>query len=269
MIIHPFYYFILNEEMRLENELFLPVTENSVKGIKPQYFISNHGRFYSDFSKRLMHSSESNSSNRRTGGYLVTTLQTYYGPVTVQNHRVEMMEFKYEPGCEELTIDHIDTKKMNNYISNLEWVSISENTKRAAANGLLLTGEECSWTKVTDNQIREICELYISGKGISEIARIIGCGIDSVFCAVHGQNRTDITSQYDIESRYRGYFTDEQIHTICKIYESFKGIKYPDIKKYIIATLHIGINRLEDSILRNLYRKDLYCYYRISSKYDY
>ena len=268
MRIHPMEFYLSNDNA-FEKEAFVPVTDISVKGIKPQYFISNYGRFYSSFSKRLMHSTESNSSNRRTGGYLVTTLQTYYGPVTVQNHRVEMMEFKYEPGCEELTIDHIDTIKMNNYISNLEWVTLSENNHRAAINGLLLTGEECSWTKVSDNQIRQICELYIQGKGISEITRLIGCGMDSVFTAVHGQNRTDITSQYDIESRYRGILTDEQMHAVCKIYEDFKGISYMNIKRYIISTLGIGINRTQDSILRNLYRKDPYCFYRISSMYNY
>ena len=136
-------------------------------------------------------------------------------------------------------------------------------------NHLLLTGEECSWTKTSDEQIHQICQLYIQGFGVTEIAKRVGCGIDSVFTAVHGQNRTDVTSQYDIEQVYRGIISEERMHKVCQIFEKYKGFKYIDLKRYIINTVGVGINRREDSVLRNLYRHDRYCFYNISSQYNY
>tara|TARA_R110002012_G_scaffold135578_1_gene289465 strand:- start:55 stop:441 length:387 start_codon:yes stop_codon:yes gene_type:complete len=49
----------------------------------------------------------------------------------------------FVPGDTSLTVDHIDGDKLNNSISNLEWVSKSENTKRQHALGLADTGGLC------------------------------------------------------------------------------------------------------------------------------
>lgn len=111
--------------------------------------------------------------------------------------------------------------------------------------------------------------LYVNGYGITDISRIMKCGLDSVFRIIHGIGRTDISSGYDIESRYRGYLTDEQIHLICNTFSNMKNIPYSQIKKFLSDILGLKIDRNIDSILRNLYRHDIYCYYRISSQYNY
>ena len=181
-----------------EDEYFLPVTSRSVKGIKPQYYISNYGHFYSTYSDRLMKPTVA-ASKRRTGGYYVNTVQTTHGPETVLNHRVEMMEFNYQPGCEELTVDHINTKKRDDYIDNLEWVTVGENTRRAAKNGLLLTGEDAPWTTLKDEQVHQICQLRLEGLSYSKIADKVGCKINRVFDVLHGITRKNISSQYNLD----------------------------------------------------------------------
>lgn len=261
MLTQPITYFLNKDNL---DEKFLVVTNDVVPGIRPYYLVSDFGNVYSANTNRLM------TKTLSTDGYNVCTVRTIYNTgVTVYIHRIEMLTFKYEPGCEDLSIDHIDCNKTNNHISNLEWVTLGENTRRASANGLLLTGEDAPWTKVTDAMVHEICKMYVSGYGISEISRSIGCGLDSVFRVVHGIGRRNISSLYDIESRYRGYLTDEQIHIICSIYSQMKGIEYSKIKLFIAEILSIRIDRNIDSILRCLYRHDVYCYYGISSKYDY
>lgn len=50
-------------------------------------------------------------------------------------HRIVASAFNYEKYFDNATVDHIDGNKMNNHISNLEWVTQSENEKRSYKNG--------------------------------------------------------------------------------------------------------------------------------------
>lgn len=254
--------YMLNPNDR--EEIFLYIPQEVVPNIRPWYLISNKGNVYTTNKNRLMKLSTS------VDGYKVCTVRTYDEKgITIYVHRVEMLVFKYEPGCEYLDVDHVDCIKTNNTLSNLEWVTTAENTRRAARNGLLLTGEDAPWTKVDDNKVHEICKLYTSGLGISSISRLLECGIDSVFRIVHGIGRRDISCKYDIESVYRGILSEEQIHIVCKTFSEYRYMDYSNIKPIIQERLGIDISRKIDSIIRCLYRKDIYCYYRISSMYEY
>lgn len=57
-------------------------------------------------------------------------------------------------------VNHKDGHKLNNHVSNLEWVTASENTKHSFDNGLQVNpqGEDCSWSKLTAEQVRSIRE---------------------------------------------------------------------------------------------------------------
>lgn len=46
-------------------------------------------------------------------------------------HRVVMLTWKPTPEAEKLTVDHLDHNKRNNAVSNLEWVTKTENESRA------------------------------------------------------------------------------------------------------------------------------------------
>lgn len=62
-------------------------------------------------------------------------------------------------------VNHIDGNPANNLLSNLEWVTQSENTRHAVSIGrkLGLRGEKCPTSKVTDIQRLEILALYECG----------------------------------------------------------------------------------------------------------
>lgn len=53
-------------------------------------------------------------------------------------------------------VNHKDGNKLNNDISNLEWVGNLENRKHAIENKLHLCGEACPWAKLTQSDVDEI-----------------------------------------------------------------------------------------------------------------
>lgn len=66
----------------------------------------------------------------KNNGYLAVKV---YGSLNryMSLHRVIMLTWKPTPEAEKLTVDHLDHNKRNNALSNLEWVTRTENESRA------------------------------------------------------------------------------------------------------------------------------------------
>lgn len=87
-----------------------------------KYYINLEGQVYSIFSKRLLKPKE----NKKRWWYNYISIQEEW--VKVKNwlvHRLVMHTFTWIK--EWLEINHIDWNKSNNSLSNLEWVTSSEN----------------------------------------------------------------------------------------------------------------------------------------------
>lgn len=96
-----------------------------------------------------------------TSGYPTTHI---YNEVperhTVMIHRLVAKHF-LDPVEGKDFVNHIDGDKTNNHISNLEWVTKSENTIHAMENKLLLNcGEDNKCSKLTLDEVKLIVELY-------------------------------------------------------------------------------------------------------------
>lgn len=64
---------------------------------------------------------------------------------------------KYIPNPENKPqVNHKDGNKLNNCVDNLEWVTNQENRNHAVNNDLQVTGEKCSWAKLTEENVKEI-----------------------------------------------------------------------------------------------------------------
>lgn len=64
---------------------------------------------------------------------------------------------KYIPNPENKPqVNHKDGNKLNNCVDNLEWVTNQENRNHTVDNDLQVTGERCSWAKLTEENVKEI-----------------------------------------------------------------------------------------------------------------
>lgn len=185
----------------ISNELWIPITTDMVPNVLGYYFISNYGRVFSALSNKLL----KQSVNEQSGYYVVNLYHGYKQCTTCYVHRLVMLGFCYIPGCEELMVNHKDTIKTHNWVTNLEWCTCAYNVMHASQNGLLLTGEDAPWTTLTDEQVHQICKLRLDGLSGRVIADMVGCKINRVYEILEGKSRTNISSLYGIEPRPKVY----------------------------------------------------------------
>jgi hypothetical protein len=100
---------------------------------------------------------------------------------TLKVHRVVAMAF-IENVNNKPQVNHKDGNKLNNAITNLEWVSNSENVKHAYKNGLSKPKRlhESSRCKQTKESIEAIVKLKSKGVKNQIIADLYNCSISSV-----------------------------------------------------------------------------------------
>jgi len=89
----------------------------------------------------------------------------------------------------ERDIHHKDDNKLNNCADNLEYVTQSENTKRAFANGRInvCKGEDHTYAVLTDNIVREVRRKLASGVSARKIALCLGVSQNTIGRIKRGQ----------------------------------------------------------------------------------
>lgn len=201
------------------------ITENSVPNIiKDAYYISNFGRVYSTFTKRILTLTPTWNGYYRVFLRLNNGTGRYY-----LVHRIVMIEFHIIDNYSNFQVNHIDCDKSNNDEENLEWVTASENILHAYRSGVKTKakGEDCSYATITNQQADEIGKLLstkqYSHKQISEITEV---PIHIISNISSGSTWRDIYNKYKLYENKKNFkcnFEDEQLHQLCKYLEIHKN----------------------------------------------
>lgn len=153
------------------------------------YTVTVDGRIWSHIQENWLMPKRPNNS-----GYITLHLRADDGSnIDTKLHRVIALAFLPQKcGCNE--VDHINGNKLDNRAENLEWVSTSENLRRAREQGLRPQA-------VTDEEIHLICKMIKEGISSNVIARIVGTYVQIVEHIRNGVIHKRISSQYGIQPK--------------------------------------------------------------------
>lgn len=117
-----------------------------------------------------------------TSGYKYVILCVDSNKKPIMIHTAVAITFLGER-TKNMSIDHIDGNKMNNCVSNLEYVTYRENNLRAYRTGCKKIGRESSKSKIkTEEQEDRIIYLrYIEKLTYNEISKIMGVSKTTVY----------------------------------------------------------------------------------------
>ena len=211
-----------------EEEQYLPVTSLHVNGvIDGRYMVSNLGNVYDCFKGDLV-------KFRCHQGYYVASLVTKYGSKDVRINRLVLLVFDYNPNYKNLQANHIDGNLGNNNLANLEWTTPKENSDHAMLYGLhKMNGTDNPNNKLTEEQVKEICELIQTGKYYdTEIADMYGVTYTNVSDIHKGKIWTRVSKNYDLSKRKPLKLTEEDVRGICEMLETGKYFTTEIAKKY-------------------------------------
>lgn len=217
----------------LKGEYFTPIIFYDGRTL-PWYYVSNYGRIYSVRYERLL------SYYLDEGGYYRVTLVINENGKTIFTgvHKITLMSFHPIKDPYRFIPNHKDGIKTNNYISNLEWMTVSSNTRHTLDNGLCnYIGTDNPRSYLTDEQVEMICQYIKDGYDAPQIADILGykkCDQESrnKMCAIirnirYGSAYMSISMKYGIPGMQGDYrFPEEMAYDVCNIMSKPESANY-------------------------------------------
>lgn len=168
----------------------MPEIWKDVFGYEGLYKVSNCGSVKSLYTNPPKDMKLTKSAT----GYYHVQLYKNKKPETVAVHTMVARAFLGAPNGKE--VNHIDGVKTNNNISNLEYVTKSENQLHAIKLGLRPKSPMTGKFGADSPTSRTILQYDLSGNfikmwvGISETARILGIDSSSISCCINGYNNS-------------------------------------------------------------------------------
>lgn len=97
-------------------------------------------------------------------------------------HRLILFTFKPNEYFDGAIVNHKDCNKLNNSLDNLEWCSYKENAEHSVRNNLWipLTGSNNGYSKLTEEQVLKIRDLFLEYKNYSKIAREYNVSMNNI-----------------------------------------------------------------------------------------
>lgn len=167
-----------------------------IKGYEGLYEVSSMGNVRSLDA----HICNGKSTRLRKGRIIQFGIQNsgyYQAPIWKDNkgysalvHRLVAEAFIPNPDNKEF-VNHIDGNKMNNVVTNLEWVTRLENHQHANKLGLLCKGENHYACKLLWADVLRIRELAQLGVRVKDLARVFDANPSVVCGIVKGRHRVN------------------------------------------------------------------------------
>ncbi len=149
------------------NEIFKPLKFDN------DYLISNYGNI--KIIKSRWKSKINTFLSKRMGGFKKLYVRAQIKGKDYYVHRLVLEHFCNETNYNNLQAAHLDGDPKNNYIGNLIWATPKENSSHKLFHGTSGKGSKNSMSKISENDVLKIRELYskeIHPKQISNIFNI-------------------------------------------------------------------------------------------------
>ena len=152
-----------------------------IPGYKGRYAVDTEGNVYSYRSGRNL------KPQKQWAGYRLVSLGKNRSFAV---HRLVAKAWLKQPS-DKHEVNHKNGIKHDNRVSNLEWVTKSENLKHARQTGLnpIRYGEDTSAAKLTNNQVVNIRHLHASGFTQTRLAIMYGVTQSNISRVVNGNRR--------------------------------------------------------------------------------
>lgn len=198
--------------------------------ILPWYYISNYGRLWSCRYNRLI-----SAYKDKRNYFRATITKNEQGDTCFTGiHKLELMSFYpiLEAKDNIYIPNHKDGNPMNNYLGNLEWMTVSQNTRHALDTGLAnCKCENNSRSYLSNETVHMICKCLERRMPTKYILDKLGYpyGVERNRVAAiirlikRGQTYLDISSQYNIPGiTGRVVYEPEMTENICKVLSNGK-----------------------------------------------
>ena len=236
-----------------EFEYFVPLTYPKVK--QNMYIISTHGRIYSLKKNKFMKPAIDEDGYYRIS--LVRSGTQKCEKIYIGVHKLVAWEFcsGYDESTGRIIPNHLNSDPSDNYFTNLEWVTYSENALYAfTENGhkQAIRGEDSNFAKYSEKQIRHVCELLEKGVKRSEISEITGVNKNYLSDIAKGSKWAHVSKDYDLpvvrKIKFKGFPKETQKEILKLLKKNYKPMKICEI-------LGMEYNKTHKIAITNLRKK--------------
>ena len=172
----------------------------------PDYHASSEGKIY---STKLGQDYKELSQRKDDWGYYQVNLWRDGKIFVKKAHKMIAEAFHGAPPEAHYQVDHKDGNKENNRPDNLEYVSPSENQKRAYAKGLRKGGDQTSQAKLTTEVILALVARANAGEDVRALAKEVGVHESTLYMVFNGKKRKWMTEQGLFTYHGKGRFTSK------------------------------------------------------------
>lgn len=198
-----------------------------IDGAKTNYAINEEGTIININTGCALHPNKLDRLHRYRRVHLTINGEGCFYSV----HRLVMETFRPISNPQEMQVNHIDGDRNNNSLSNLEWITASENVGHAFRTGLSTPkrGELNGRCVLSDEQVHEICLKICEGKTECSLANEYGVSKSLIHAIKNGDCRKDISDNYTFpkKSFANSKMSEEDVVKICKLI--LQGYSYKQI----------------------------------------